>query len=58
MDTDFVILLSPSKLKKKLKFSDEHMNVAGRGLDDISGTAGKSDNTVSTEWSQKEGRDR
>lgn len=34
------------------------MNVAGRGLDDISGTAGKSDNTVSTEWSQKEGRDR
>ena len=34
--------------KKKLKFSDEHMNIAGRGLDDISGTAGMSDSIVST----------
>ena len=40
----------------KLKFSNEYMNVARRGTDNISGTAGMSDNTGSTEWNQKEGR--
>lgn len=43
---------------KKLKFSGEHVNVAGRGLEDISGTAEMSENTGPTEWIQKEGRDR